>query len=72
MRLASRCFATQERKKRNDANNTERVCLIRSYVCHSDIRCAFHILSIHGLRMRVLRMEGNEDHVDTSALEQGY
>ena len=54
----------------NDANNTKRICPIRSYVCHSNIHYAFYILSVHGLRMRVLRMEGNEDHVDTPTLEQ--
>jgi hypothetical protein len=69
MRLASRCSATQERKQ-NDANNTQRVCLVRSYVCCADICCAFYILYVHGLRMRVLRVEGNENLVDTSALEQ--
>ena len=53
----------------NDANNTKRVCPVRGYVCCTDIRCAFFILSIYGLRMRVLRMEGTEDHVDTPTLE---
>ena len=72
MRLASRCSATQGGKKRNDANNPKRVCSVRSYVCHFDIRYAFYILCVHGLRMPVLRMEGNEDHVNTSALEQDY
>jgi hypothetical protein len=53
----------------NDANNLKRVCLIRGYVCCADICCGFFILSVYGLRMRVPRMEGNEDYVDTPTLE---
>ena len=56
----------------NDANNSKYVCIICSYICRTDICYAFYILYVYGLRMHLPRMDGNENHVDTPALEQDY